>query len=56
MDGMNTSIGDNMFVISNHVPISVGFNWGTKREAPINNDYNKDYFGIDWVKHFVNDL
>ena len=45
MEGMNRSIGDNMFVISKHVPISVGSSWG--------NDNYKDYFVIDCVKHFV---
>ena len=39
MEGMNRSIGDNMFVISKHVHISVGFSF--------NNDCYKDYFGTD---------
>ena len=45
MEGMNRSIGDNMFVISKHVPISVDFSWG--------NDYYKDSFGTACFNDFV---
>ena len=48
MQGMNRCIGDNMFVICKHVPISSGFSWG--------NDYYKDYFGTDCITYFVRDL
>ena len=48
MEVMNRSIGDKMFVISEHVPILVGFSWGS--------DHYKDYFDTDRIKDCFNDL
>ena len=48
MEGMNGDIGDNMFVVSKHVPNTDCSSWG--------NDNYKDYFGIDCIEHFVKDL
>ena len=48
MEGINRSIGNNMFVISKHVPFSVGFSWG--------NNYYKAYFVTDCIEDFVKGL
>ena len=48
LEGIVRSVEDNMFVISKHVLISIGFTWG--------NDYYKEYFSTDYIKHFVTEL
>ena len=55
MDSINKKIVDNTHKISDHVPIVVGFIWGTKVEAPNNGSY-KSYFGPDCIKDYVKDL
>ena len=56
MEGMIGSIEENLFVISRNVPIAFGFSWGLKSEAPFDNDFYKDCFGAECIKHFVKNL
>ena len=55
MDRINKKIDDNIYKISDHVRIAVGFSWGTNDEAPDNGIY-KSSFGPDCIKDYVKDL
>ena len=55
MDSINKKIGDNTYKISDHVPIAVGFSWGTRGGAPNNRNY-KSFFGPDCIKDYDKDL